>query len=168
MIETNDLPQNKTSHLIWEGFCFQFIYIKWVHQRSIYSKYTKLLLSEKRRAIAQVRNSGVRGVDIQLRTAVFTYWEHGAGIFRGKTLWSTVASSEDRLWGSLRPCSLSRRLGTEKSGLATTSLLIPAEFFPVHVISNVGNEKSSLVQGFERLPAARLVAGLWKRKSHPL
>lgn len=47
-------------------------------------------------------------------------------------------------------------------GLATMALLVPAEFFPAHVISNV--EKASLAQCFERLPAASLIAGVWKRK----
>lgn len=63
LIETNDLPENKASRLIWEGFCFQFIYIEWVHQRSIYSNYSEFLLSEEGKgAIVQVLNSGVRGV----------------------------------------------------------------------------------------------------------
>lgn len=46
------------------------------------------------------------------------------------------------------------------------TLIVPSAFFPGHVISNV--EKASLAQGFEKFPAASLIAGVWKRKPHPL
>lgn len=40
------------------------------------------------------------------------------------------------------------------------TLIVPAAFFPVHIISNVGKEKAGLAQGIERLPAASLIAGV--------
>lgn len=44
------------------------------------------------------------------------------------------------------------------------TLIVPAVFFPVRIISNVGKEKAGLAQGFERLPTASLIAGVWKSK----
>lgn len=61
---------------------------------------------------------------------------------------------------------LLRRPGPAKRGLAAMTLLAPAEFLPGHIISNV--ENACMVQDFERLPAASLIAGIWKTKSHPL
>lgn len=46
------------------------------------------------------------------------------------------------------------------------TLLVPAELFPVHIVSNV--ENASMVQDLERLPAASLIAGVWKTRYHPL